>query len=48
MIYYIYEEQWYKSLLPFNEKNNFENVFIVMVKMKSGTMKVINIKFSHN
>ena len=45
MIYYIYREQWYKSLLPLNEECNFENVHLVVVKMKSGTMKVVNMKF---
>ena len=45
MIYYIYREQEYKSLLPLNEGNIFENVPLVVVKMKSGTMKVVNLKF---
>ena len=35
----------YKSLLPLNEECIFENVSLVVVKMKSGTMKVVNIKF---
>ena len=46
MIYYIYREQGYKSLLPLNEENIFESVPLMVVKMKSGTMKVVNIKFS--
>ena len=45
MIYYIYREQGYKSLLPLNEECIFENVPLVVVKMKNGTMKVVNIKF---
>ena len=45
MIYYIYREQGYKSILPLNEKCIFENIFLVVVKMKSGTMKVVNMKF---
>ena len=45
MIYYIYREQWYESLLPLNEKYIFENVPLVVVKMKSGIMKVVNMKF---
>ena len=39
MIYYIYREQVYKSLLPLNEKCIFENVPLVVAKMKSGTLK---------
>ena len=35
----------YKSLLPLNEEDIFENISLVVVKMKSGTMKVVNIKF---
>ncbi|WZZ50310.1 hypothetical protein YC2023_050417 [Brassica napus] len=31
----------YKSLLPLNEECIFENVLLVGVKMKSGTMKVV-------
>ena len=45
MIYYIYKKNEYKSLLLLNEENIFENVSLVVVKMKSGTLKVINIKF---
>ena len=33
------------SLLPLNEEDIFENVTLVVVKIKSGTMKVVNIKF---
>ena len=46
MIYYIYREHGYKSLLPLNEKCIFENVPLVVVKIKSGTIKVINMKLS--
>ena len=46
MIYYIYIYQGYNSFLPLNEECIFENVSLVVVKMKSGTMKVVNIKFS--
>ena len=35
----------YKSLLLFNEEDIFENVHLVVVKMKSSTMKVVNMKF---
>ncbi|WZZ70985.1 hypothetical protein YC2023_082355 [Brassica napus] len=38
-------EQGYKSLLPLNEEDIFENVLLVVVKMKSGIMKVVNMKF---
>ena len=48
MIYYIYRKQMYKSLLPLNEECIFENVSLVVVKMKSGTIKVVNIKFLQN
>ena len=41
----LYREQRYKSLLPLNKENIFENVHLVVVKMKSGTMKVVNMKF---
>ena len=34
------------SLLPINEESFFENVPLVMVKMKIGTMKMVTIKFS--
>ena len=44
MIYYIYREQEYKSFLPLNEKNYFENICLMVVKIKSGTMKVVNMK----
>ena len=30
------------SLLPLNEEGIFENVPLVVVKMKSGSMKVVN------
>ena len=45
MISYIYKKQEYKNLLPLNEKGIFENVPLVVVKMKNGTMKVVNMKF---
>ena len=45
MICYIYREQEYKSLLPLNEEYIFENVPLVVVKMKSGIMKAVNMKF---
>ena len=45
MIYYLYREQGYKSLLPLNDEGIFENVHLVVVKMKSGAMKVVKIKF---
>ena len=48
MIYYIYREQGYKSLLPLNEEGILENVPLVVVKMKSGIMKVVSIKFPQN
>ena len=35
----------YKSLLLLNEEDIFENVHLVVVKMKSGAMKVVNMKF---
>ena len=46
MIYYIYRKQGYKSLLQLNEKYIFESVFLVVVKMKNSTMKVVDIRFS--
>ena len=46
MIYDIYREQGYTSFLPVNEESNFENIHLVVVKMKSDTMKVVNKKFS--
>ena len=30
------------SLLPLNEEGIFQNVSLVVVKMKSGSMKVVN------
>ena len=42
MIYYIYRKQGYKSLLPLNEECIFENVLLVVVKMKSDIKKVVN------
>ena len=51
MIYYIYiyiySEQGYKSFLSLNEKCIFENVLLLVVKMKSGNLKVINMNFPH-
>ncbi|WZY72526.1 hypothetical protein YC2023_004766 [Brassica napus] len=32
-----------KSLLPLNEEDIFENISLVVVKMKSGIIKVVNI-----
>ena len=46
MIYYIYREQGYNSLLSLNEESISENVNLVVVKIKSGTMKMENMKFS--
>ena len=43
IIYYIYKEYGHKSLLPLNEEDIFENVSLMVVKMKSGTMKVVNM-----
>ena len=40
MIYYICREPWYKSLLPLNEEGIFENVSLVVVKMKSGKHEI--------
>ena len=37
----------YNSLLPLNEKCIFENVHLLVVKMYNGTMKIVNMKFSH-
>ena len=48
MIYFIYREQVYKSLLPLNEKCIFENVPLMVVKTKNGTLKVVYTKFSQN
>ena len=48
MIYFIYRKQGYKSLLPLNEEGIFENVHLVVVKMKNGIMKVVNMKFPQN
>ena len=47
MIYYIYKEHGYKSLLLFNEKSISENVSLLVVKMKNGTIKVVNMKFPY-
>ena len=33
--------------MPLNEEAVFENVHLVVVKIKSGTMKVVNIKFPY-
>ena len=43
MIYYIYKSQDHKTLLPLNEESIFENVSLVVVKIKSDTMKVVNM-----
>ena len=45
MIYYIYRENGYKSLLPLNEEYIFENVSLLVVKMKSGKHKIYPSKF---
>ena len=37
-----------KNLLPLNEEYIFENVYLVVVKINKGTMKVLNMKFSRN
>ncbi|WZZ27877.1 hypothetical protein YC2023_011278 [Brassica napus] len=34
----------YKSLLPLNEECIFENISLMVVKMKSGTMKVLPLR----
>ena len=47
MIYYIYREQMYKSLLPINEEYIFENIPLIMVRIKNSTLKVVNMKFPH-
>ena len=39
----MYKEQGHKSLLSLNEEDIFENIPLVMVKMKSGSMRVVNI-----
>ena len=44
---YIYIEQGYKSLLPFNEEDIYENVSLVVVNINYGTKKVVNMKISH-
>ena len=31
--------------MPLNEKNIFENVSLEVIKMKSGIMKIVNMKF---
>ena len=46
MIYYIYIEQRYNGRLSLNENCIFESNPLVVVKIKSGTIKVINMKFS--
>ena len=38
----------YKSLLPLNEENIFEKVFLVVVNMNNGTKKVVNMIILHN
>ena len=38
----------YKSLLPLNKNNIFENIHLMVVKMNNSTMKMINMKFSHH
>ena len=45
MIYYIYRYQGYKNLLQLNEECIFENVSLVVIKVKTDTMKVVNVKF---
>ena len=45
MIYYIYKEQGYMNLFSLNEENIFENIFLVVIKMKNNTMKVVHVKF---
>ena len=40
MIYYIYREQWYKTLLSLNEEDIFEIVLLMLVKMKSGKYEI--------
>ena len=45
IIYYIYREQKYKSLLLLNKESIFENVPLAVAKMNNGTMKKVNIKF---
>ena len=47
MNYYICRKQGCKSLLLLNEECIFENDYLVVVKIKSGTMKVVNMKFLH-
>ena len=44
IIYYIYREQWYKSVLPLYEEDIFENVSLMVVKKNNGSMKVVNMK----
>ena len=34
--------------MPFNEECNFENVLLIMVKIKSGSLKIVNITFPHS
>ena len=45
MIYYIYREQGYKSLLPLNEESIFENVSQMVVNMNNSTKKMVIWKF---
>ena len=40
MIYYIYREQRYKILLPLNEECIFENVPLIVVKMKNSKHEI--------
>ena len=37
----------YKSLLPLNKNNIFENIHLMVVKMNNSTMKTINMKSPH-
>lgn len=45
-IYYIYREQWYKSLLSFNKENIFENVSLLVVSINIAINKVVKLKIS--
>ena len=42
MIYYIYREQRYKILLPLNEECIFENVPLIVVKMKNSKHEIFS------
>ena len=42
-LFTIYKKQVHMSLLPLNEEDIFENVPLVVVKMKSGSMKVVSM-----